>query len=174
MSRLALGVLALNAILLIGPGPASARPQDPAPVPAPTTPAKSPGPGLVGEWSWSWKDGEGNPHRHLLVIEGVPPKYAARERFDEMPPVAVTRLVVQDRKVSFTVQRGNRTSTYTGTLADGDTINGEVSVVGDNGQAEKFAWTAQRAPKSTPAKGDTPTPPAEGENPGSTGKTAKP
>jgi hypothetical protein len=172
MSRLALRLLMASSWLVLAPVAAPGQALE-AEAPA-TTPQKAPGPGIVGHWEWSWKDGEGNPHRHVLLVEGVSPGYAARERFDELPPVAVTRLVVQGKTISFTVQRGNRTSTYTGTLADPDTINGEVNVVGDNGQAEKFAWTAQRAAKYPAVKGQSATPPAEGENPGATGKPAQP
>src|SRR5262249_36895009 len=36
-------------------------------------------PKLAGNWTWSWNDAAGETHRHILEIEGLGEKLAARE-----------------------------------------------------------------------------------------------
>src|SRR5688572_27443041 len=84
--------------------------------------------GLAGTWSWSWKDAEGNEHRHVLDVEGVDTKLAARERLDDLPPVRVTDLKLVDKRVRFSVVRGKNRADYSGVWADADSINGTVTV----------------------------------------------
>jgi len=98
---------------------------------------------LVGTWTWSWKDAKGQEHRHVLEVEGAGDKVAARERFDDQEPVKIVDLKAVGTKVNFSVLRGPRTAFYSGTLADADTINGEVQVNTEN-RNDKFAWTAKR------------------------------
>jgi len=46
---------------------------------------------LAGAWTWWWKDQSGRTHRHLLEVEGIGTKLAARERFDDQSPVPCHR-----------------------------------------------------------------------------------
>lgn len=100
---------------------------------------------LVGTWTWTWKDAQGETHKHVLEVEGSGDKVAARERFDEMEPVKVTDLKLVDKKVSFTVKRGERRSSYSGTVKEKDAIDGVVTVSSD-GQPGEFGWSAKREP----------------------------
>lgn len=100
---------------------------------------------LVGTWTWQWKDEQGQTHKHVLEIEGAGAKLAARERFDEAEPVKIEDLKVEGPKVNFSVMRGDRRSSYTGTLAADDTINGEVTISRE-GTDKVFGWTARREP----------------------------
>jgi len=99
--------------------------------------------GLAGTWTWSWKDAEGNEHRHVLEIEGVEAKLAARERMDDLPPVRVGDLKVADKRVRFSVVRGKNRAEYVGVWADTDTINGTVTVTTE-GQSTENVWKATR------------------------------
>jgi len=100
---------------------------------------------LLGSWIWGWTDGAGLPHKHVLEVEGSGDKIAARERFDEMKPVRVDDLKVVDKTVSFTVRRGDRRSSYTGTLKNPDLIDGMV-IVTEGGLPTEFGWSAKRMP----------------------------
>ncbi len=100
---------------------------------------------LAGTWTWAWKESKGAPHTHVLEVEGTAAKLAARERFDEQPPVAVTKLALDGKKVRFTVVRGNHRAEYSGVLAKTDAINGTVTVT-DEGQSHEFEWKAKRKP----------------------------
>ena len=51
-------------------------------------------PKLAGTWTWTWKDRIGETHRHILEVEGVGTKLAARELFDDQPAVAVSNLTL--------------------------------------------------------------------------------
>src|SRR5262245_25136465 len=103
-------------------------------------------PNLAGTWTWKWKDAQGETHRHVLEIEGKGAKLAARERFDDEKPVKINDLKVVDKKVSFSVLRGDRRAFYSGTIDDADTINGKVSVSEQGGQSMDFGWTDVRKP----------------------------
>jgi hypothetical protein len=105
-------------------------------------------PRLAGSWSWSWKDPSGQTHRHLLEVEGVGQKLAARERFDELEPTPVRDLKLDDatKTVRFTVVRGQRRADYKGVVSDGDTIRGTVIVTAD-GQSSENRWEAKREEK---------------------------
>ena len=96
---------------------------------------------LSGTWTWQWKDADGMNHRHILEVEGVGPKLAARERFDELPAVKVDDLKLSDKEVRFSVTRDSKRSEYQGNLTKADTINGTVSVA-VMGQTSQFGWTA--------------------------------
>jgi len=102
--------------------------------------------GLAGTWSWSWKDAEGKEHRHVLDIEGVDAKLAARERLDDLPPVRVTDLKLADKRVRFSVVRGKNRADYSGIWADSSTINGTVTVTTE-GQSKENVWKATRREK---------------------------
>jgi len=102
--------------------------------------------GLAGTWTWSWKDSEGKEHRHVLDVEGVEGKLAARERLDDLPPVRVTDLKVADEKVSFSVVRGKNRAAYSGVWADANTINGTVTLTTE-GQSNEEVWKATRLEK---------------------------
>lgn len=102
-------------------------------------------PALTGTWTWDWKDGQGATHRHVLEVEGAGETLSARERFDDLDPVKVEGLKVEGKKVNFSVQRGERRATYSGTIADDKTINGNVVVLVGN-QSNEFTWTARRLP----------------------------
>ncbi len=102
-------------------------------------------PKLAGSWTWEWKDGQGAVHRHVLEVEGDGATLAARERFDDLEPVKVEGLKVAGSKVNFAVRRGDRLATYSGTLANADTINGKVVVAVEN-QSNELTWTAKRKP----------------------------
>lgn len=102
--------------------------------------------GLAGSWSWSWKDAEGNEHRHVLDIEGVDTKLAARERMDDLPPIRVSDLKLADKKVRFSVVRGKNRADYSGVWADPNRINGTVTVTTE-GQSKENVWEATRRDK---------------------------
>jgi len=103
-------------------------------------------PKLAGNWTWTWKDPAGETHRHILEVEGLGTKLAARERFDDMPAVRVADLSLDGKKVRFSVVRDKRRADYSGVVADDDaTINGTVNVTVD-GQADEFVWKARREP----------------------------
>lgn len=112
----------------------------PTPSPAPDDPRP-----LVGVWAWSWKDEQGTLHQHALVVEPSGDSVAARERYDEEPPIAVTDLKLDGKMVSFTVLRGKRRSAYTGTLKARDLIEGLVNVAIE-GQTAEYGWEAKREP----------------------------
>jgi hypothetical protein len=113
---------------------------------APLAVADEPDADLAGTWTWSWKDGQGETHRHVLEVEGRGKTLSARERFDDQEPVKVADLKVVGKKVNFTVIRGDRRASYSGTMTKPDTINGKVLVAGANNQASEFGWTAKREP----------------------------
>lgn len=100
---------------------------------------------LAGTWTWSWKDPKGDKHTHILEVEGMGTKLAARERFDDLPPVVVSKLTFDGKSVRFTVVRGNRRAAYSGVLDKADTINGTVTITTD-GQSEEHEWQAKRKP----------------------------
>ena len=99
---------------------------------------------LAGTWTWKWTDAEGEVHHHVLEVESAKGKFSARERFDDQEPVKVNDLEVKEKKVHFSVLRGDRRATYTGKLASADTINGTVMIAGESGQPMEFGWTADR------------------------------
>jgi len=101
--------------------------------------------GLAGTWTWSWKDAAGETHRHVLEVEGVDTKLAARERRDELPPVRVNDLKLVEKRVRFSVVRGQNRADYVGVWADPSTINGTVTVTTD-GQSQEHVWKATRRP----------------------------
>jgi hypothetical protein len=101
---------------------------------------------LAGTWTWSWKDGQGETHRHVLEVEGSGTKLSARERFDDLAAVKINDLKVVDKKINFSVLRGDRRALYEGTIASADTINGKVIVTQEGGQENEFGWTATRQP----------------------------
>src|SRR5262245_27382577 len=83
---------------------------------------------LAGNWTWTWNDPAGDTHRHILEVEGLADKLAARERFDDQPAARVTDLSLDGRKVKFTVIRGKRRADYSGVVSsDNSTINGTVN-----------------------------------------------
>ena len=102
--------------------------------------------GLAGTWSWSWKDAEGKEHRHVLEVEGVDTKLAARERVDDLPPVRVNDLKRADKRVRFSVVRGKKRADYSGVWAETNTINGTVTVTTE-GQSKEHVWKATRDEK---------------------------
>lgn len=117
-------------------------------------------PKLAGTWNWTWKDKDGHTHRHILEIEGVGNKLAARERFDELPAVAVTNLSLQGKDIRFVVIRGDHRADYAGVVTDRNTINGKVKVT-DDGETTEFVWMAKReTPKNGPPQ-QAPTPPEQ-------------
>jgi hypothetical protein len=101
---------------------------------------------LAGTWTWSWKDAQGETHRHVLEIEGSGSKLTARERFDDQDAVKINDLKVVDKKINFSVLRGDRRAMYEGTIAAPDTINGKITVSSEGGQENEFGWTATRQP----------------------------
>jgi hypothetical protein len=100
-------------------------------------------PNLAGTWTWTWKDPQGATHRHVMEVEGVAAKLAARERSDALPPVRVSDLKLDGKNVGFTIVRGPRRADYRGVVADPDTINGKVSVALE-GQTTEYVWKAKR------------------------------
>jgi hypothetical protein len=103
-------------------------------------------PKLAGNWTWTWNDASGNTHRHILEVEGLQTKLAARERFDDMAAVKVEDLALDGRKIRFSVVRDKRRAAYSGVVADDDkTINGTVNVTVD-GESNEFGWKATREP----------------------------
>ena len=70
-------------------------------------------PDLAGTWTWSWKDPEGGTHRHVLEVEGIGKKVAAREQFDDLEPVPALDFQVVGKTVKFTIVRGDRPPTTT-------------------------------------------------------------
>jgi len=131
--------LALAAALLaasaLAPATARARGEDAAETPA-----------LSGTWTWTWKDKDGQTHRHVIEVEGLGTKLAAREIFDDETPVKVKDLTLKGKDLKFTVVRGERRSDYSGKVADADHINGTVTVTTD-GTASDFEWKAERSKK---------------------------
>ncbi len=107
-------------------------------------PVQAAGPNLAGRWTWKWEDGKNVIHRHELIVEGEPGRYAARERIDDQEPVKVNDLEVNGKDVSFNVLRGEVRASYKGQIADNDTINGQVTIVDANNQAQEYGWTAHR------------------------------
>ena len=87
-------------------------------------------------------------HRHVLDIEGVDNKLAARERLDDLPPVLVNDLKLMDKRVRFSVVRGKNRADYSGVWADADTINGTVTVTIE-GQSTEHVWKATRSDKKS-------------------------
>jgi len=100
-------------------------------------------PNLAGTWTWSWKDPEGGTHRHVLEVEGIGAKLAAREQFDNLAPVPALDFQLRGKTVRFTVVRGERRADYDGVVADRDTINGKVKVT-SKGQTTEDLWNATR------------------------------
>ncbi len=102
-------------------------------------------PKLAGTWTWTWKDPQGETHRHVLEVEGIGTKLAARERFDDLAPVRVSDLKLDGKKIQFTVVRGAKRSDYKGVVADPDpdTMSGKVTIT-QEGQPTEFLWKAQR------------------------------
>jgi hypothetical protein len=88
-------------------------------------------------------------HRHVLEVEGTGAKLAARERFDDEPPVKVADLSFREKNVRFTVVRGKHRAAYSGVLADADSINGTVTVT-DEGESHEWVWKAKRKPAPAP------------------------
>jgi hypothetical protein len=118
-------------------------------------------PKLAGTWNWTWKDKSGLTHRHILEVEGVGKKLAARERFDKLPPVAVTDLKLDGKNIRFAVVRGEHRADYSGVVADANTINGTVKVT-DEGETSEFVWEARReTKKTTPPPQEPATPPEQ-------------
>jgi hypothetical protein len=103
-------------------------------------------PNLAGNWTWSWKDPSGKTHRHLLEVEGIGAKLAARERFDDLEPIPVRDLRLDGKTLQFSVVRGDRRADYRGIVADRDTINGTVKVTA-NGESSEDRWEASRKPQ---------------------------
>jgi hypothetical protein len=106
-------------------------------------------PKLAGTWTWSWKDPAGETHRHLLEVEGLGTKLAARERFDELEPVAVRDLRLDGKSIHFTVVRGDRRADYDGIVAKADTINGLVKIT-TKGETVEYPWTSTLKPSPQP------------------------
>jgi hypothetical protein len=100
-------------------------------------------PKLAGTWTWTWKDRLGETHKHVLEVEGVGSKLAARELFDDEAPARASNLTLEGSAVRFTVVRDNRRADYSGKVADADHINGTVTITSD-GQAQEFVWKAER------------------------------
>lgn len=115
-----------------------------------------PVPKLAGNWTWTWKDTAGETHRHVLEVEGLGTKIAARERFDDLPAVRVADLKLDGKKIRFSVVRDSRKAEYSGVVADDLTaINGTVTVTLD-GQANEFPWKAiPEAKTKEPVEKDT-------------------
>ena len=82
-------------------------------------------------------------HRHLMEVEGVGAKLAARERFDDLMPVPVRDLQLDGKSLRFTVIRGDRRADYHGIVADRNTINGTVKVTA-MGETTEDRWEATR------------------------------
>ncbi len=117
-------------------------------------------PKMAGTWNWTWKDKDGKTHRHILEVEGIGKKLAARERFDKLPPVAVTDLKLDGKNIRFAVVRGEHRADYSGVVVDANTINGTVKVT-DEGEASEFVWEAKRETKKTNAPPQEPATPPE-------------
>ncbi len=100
-------------------------------------------PGVAGTWTWSWKDPAGLTHRHVLEVEGLGTKLAARERFDDLEPVPVQDLRLVGKTLSFHVIRGARRADYKGAVTADDTIRGTVTVT-SQGQSNEDLWEARR------------------------------
>jgi hypothetical protein len=100
-------------------------------------------PKLAGNWTWSWKGPAGETHRHLLEVEGIGTKLAARERFDDLESVPVRDLQLVGKSLRFSVVRGDRRADYSGIVADRDTINGIVKVTVMD-ETTEFPWEAAR------------------------------
>ncbi len=106
-------------------------------------PAAADPPKLAGTWTWKWKDAQGETHRHILEVEGSGDKMTARERYDDEAAIKADDLKLDGKTVTFSVRRGGRLSTYKGTVASPETINGHVTVTID-GMESEFGWTAAR------------------------------
>src|SRR3954463_11216463 len=105
---------------------------------------------LAGTWTWSWKDPAGTTHQHLLEVEGVGSKLAAREEFDGLGPVPAREIRLDGKSVWFTVVRGERRADYHGVFADRNTINGTVKITAE-GETSEFRWAATRKPLPKPS-----------------------
>ncbi len=101
-------------------------------------------PKLAGTWTWKWKDAQGETHRHTLEVEGEGDKMVARERFDDEKAVKVDKIKLDGKKITFSVERKDRRSLYVGTVANAETINGNVTVTDEGQPASEFGWTATR------------------------------
>ena len=110
-----------------------------APAPAADDPPK-----LAGTWTWKWKDGQGETHRHVLEIEGEGDKMVAMERFDDEKAIKASKVKVDGKKVSIVVERKDRRSVYTGTVANAETINGTVNVTDEGQPSSEYGWTATK------------------------------
>jgi hypothetical protein len=109
---------------------------------------------LAGSWVWSWKGPDGLTHRHVLEVEGVGKALAAREIFDDQPPVKVSNLLFDGTAVKFTVDRGARRAEYSGKMTDADTIQGTVTTT-TTSESREFTWKAERKKEPEPPKPDT-------------------
>jgi hypothetical protein len=98
---------------------------------------------LAGTWTWSWKDPAGVTHRHILEVEGIDTRLAAREQFDGLEPVPAREIRRDGKSFRFTVVRGDRRADYQGVMADRNTINGTVKVTA-NGETIEDPWEATR------------------------------
>lgn len=103
-------------------------------------------PKLAGNWTWTWKDRSGEEHRHVLEVEGMGSKLAARERFDDEKAVKVEGLKLDGKSIRFAVVRDGKRADYSGVVADSSTINGTVLVTID-GQATEHVWKAKLEPE---------------------------
>jgi len=99
---------------------------------------------LAGTWTWKWKDAQGETHRHVLEVEGEGDKMVARERFDNEPAIKVDKIKLDGKKLSITIERKDRRSVYSGTIANAETINGQVTVTTEGQPASEYGWTATR------------------------------
>jgi hypothetical protein len=106
-------------------------------------------PKVAGNWTWSWKDPSGVTHRHLLEVEGLGARIAARERFDDLEPVKVLDIRLSGKTIHFTVARGDYRSDYDGVVADPDTINGTVKIT-TKGETVEYPWSSTRKPVTEP------------------------
>ncbi|MHC5538616.1 hypothetical protein ACYOEI_10370 [Singulisphaera rosea] len=104
-------------------------------------------PKLAGSWTWTWKDRNGEEHRHVLEVEGMGTKLAARERFDDEKAVKVEGLKLEGKSLRFAVVRDGKRADYSGVVADSSTINGTVLVTLD-GQATEHVWKAKLEPEA--------------------------
>ncbi len=123
---------ALGALLVfsVSPGLAALGAEDP--------------PKLAGTWTWKWKDAQGETHRHTLEVEGEGAKMVARERFDDEKAIKVDKIKLDGKKITFSVERNDRRSLYSGTVTNGETISGKVTVTDQGQPANEYGWTATR------------------------------
>ncbi len=101
-------------------------------------------PKLAGTWTWKWKDAQGETHRHTLEVEGEGAKMVGRERFDDEKAIKVDKIKLDGKKITFSVERNDRRSLYTGTVTNAETISGKVTVTNEGQPANEFGWTATR------------------------------